>query len=1201
MPGPPPPLLPVKRTYVKFILLNLLTLGIYKQYYYACCIREMNAACAEDGEETPGFWKYFGLSLLTFGIYGIIHQVQLMKRVENAGKRYGVKVMSAGKKMAMQYGGILGVGFLEGILSVLVPLIVLGARIYDPASVLLLTVILMLAGTLPGFILIFISSYHWIHDFNAISRAYNQRVQTGWAPSPARIPAGPIYAAPAPPVSANAAPAPSAPLASAPPQPAKPSAGEKLSQAAVHARQIGFALWEAAKPRLQSFRQAVRQTAAAAWIWIKRHKKPVIAALAALTAVAALCVTGGLVWQARQAKKAALNTAPDSPLVLGEKYLTELDYEQALPQFDEAIRIDPKNPRSYLGKADALLHLDRQPDAAEALAKGAQKTGDPLLTAAETAAGQSAADGYVAISNAYEKLNWGDIALGLLRRVAKELPDEAKIIAALERLEELFGETSRARWEKAYASVLGTLREIVVSRDWDALAAEFSPDVTLNYELDTTSFGYVFHDLNKDCVAELILSCRQQGDDVPTIRAIYVLEKNNPVQLWTDMYRMGGSFQSSGAFLEENYAGSGMRTTQRLLLKNNQLVFDKAIESPMWDMPQEYRYYEGSFDNGIVISEAKYNELQKTEFRGGAEAKFAFFPIEDYRPNAAEEQAYANVLGLYQDIAASGRPGRFESEMQASLGVLEDAACYYAFQDIDSNGVTELLMIKKNNYYDGTTRSSIFGAYTLVGGKPQAMHLRENSTYPECYWASYDGYLDGSGFLYVSGYGSNTSFNFKLRISNHDFVCAASYIAGGWASGDPSYDGDCHNQQEYDSGIKNWPKDNAKAGLTCYPIEDYRPAAEETERNTTAAVTLDPSWVIAPAYTAAHPFSEGLAAVSKSAESSSGGKWGFIDEKGTLVIPMIYGEVGDFSDGLALIAIGEYPNTKYGYIDKTGKTVIPAIYDNARPFSEGLAAVAIGKTELLEYPKMHNTYGKMGYINTQGKTVIPFEYAWNVMAENYDFSEGLAAVSKRMDNLSSYSWSFGYIDKTGKQVIPFEYNEARPFSDGLALVTKAAVSNYGYIDKTGKTVLPFQYQELQTGGDFKNGLAAVENGDGKIGYMDKTGKMAIPFQLTSTSPQAPGYASSFVGGYAYASIIQNDRKVDGFIDKTGKFTSYQSLFGSLPYYSEFLSSEVFGGKITHTDGPLMPLLDIQGAEEDEYFGSSFPVGKYGYIKNPFYH
>ena len=129
--------------------------------------------------------------------------------------------------------------------------------------------------------------------------------------------------------------------------------------------------------------------------------------------------------------------APNPPLVLGEKFLLDLDYEQALLQFDQAIVIDPKNPRGYLGKADALLHLDRLEDAAAALGAGARavpRAQRVSLREAQAEAEKSVVDGYIGLSSAYEKLGWRGIALALLKRVCEEFPEESRLGDALERL-----------------------------------------------------------------------------------------------------------------------------------------------------------------------------------------------------------------------------------------------------------------------------------------------------------------------------------------------------------------------------------------------------------------------------------------------------------------------------------------------------------------------------------------------------------------------------------------------------------------------------------------------------------------------------------------------------------------------------------------------------------------------------------------------
>jgi tetratricopeptide (TPR) repeat protein len=63
-------------------------------------------------------------------------------------------------------------------------------------------------------------------------------------------------------------------------------------------------------------------------------------------------------------------------LDLGEKYLLELNYEQALVQFLRVIEVEPMNPRGYIGAARAYVGLE-QPDSAIAiLRQGLELTED---------------------------------------------------------------------------------------------------------------------------------------------------------------------------------------------------------------------------------------------------------------------------------------------------------------------------------------------------------------------------------------------------------------------------------------------------------------------------------------------------------------------------------------------------------------------------------------------------------------------------------------------------------------------------------------------------------------------------------------------------------------------------------------------------------------------------------------------------------
>ena len=88
-----------------------------------------------------------------------------------------------------------------------------------------------------------------------------------------------------------------------------------------------------------------------------------------------------------------------------------------------------------------------------------------------------------------------------------------------------------------------------------------------------------------------------------------------------------------------------------------------------------------------------------------------------------------------------------------------------------------------------------------------------------------------------------------------------------------------------------------------------------------------------------------------------------------------YDHIDSFSEGLAMVRIGDEETEKYGFIDKEGKEVVKPKYDYAEPFSEGLAMV--------------KKDGKQGFIDKEGKEVVKPKY------DQVDsFSEGLAVVEK---------------------------------------------------------------------------------------------------------------------------------------------------------------------------------------------------------------
>ena len=195
------------------------------------------------------------------------------------------------------------------------------------------------------------------------------------------------------------------------------------------------------------------------------------------------------------------------------------------------------------------------------------------------------------------------------------------------------------------------------------------------------------------------------------------------------------------------------------------------------------------------------------------------------------------------------------------------------------------------------------------------------------------------------------------------------------------------------------------------------------------------------------------------------GKWGYIDDKGRIVIEPAYEVVHCFGEGLAAVRL----NGKYGFIDKTGKVVIPPQFVQTFWFREGLAWVDDGANG--------------GFIDKTGRIVLrapPGTYC-------RDFRCGLAKTMPRPRRHAPDDWEgkVGFIDKTGKRAIAKEYDDGHGFHEGLAGVK--INGKWGCIDKTGAIVIEPRFDEVSS---FFNGRAGVVVHK-KFGFIDKTGKMVV--------------------------------------------------------------------------------------------------------------
>ena len=284
--------------------------------------------------------------------------------------------------------------------------------------------------------------------------------------------------------------------------------------------------------------------------------------------------------------------------------------------------------------------------------------------------------------------------------------------------------------------------------------------------------------------------------------------------------------------------------------------------------------------------------------------------------------------------------------------------------------------------------------------------------------------------------------------------------------------------------------------------------------------------VIEPQFGNVGEFSEGLAPISFDGPGAKNAKIGFIDEKGNVVIEPQFELVWGFSEGVAPFSKGN----KWGFIDRTGNVVIEPRFEMVDNFSEGV----VGVTNDLKG-------GEWSFIDKTGKVVL--EAITNFI--DNEFSEGLLVTK-----VGGKDGKFGYVDTKGNIVIEPRFDVAFSFSEGLALVCIG--NKCGFIDKDGRIVIKptFELLGVLRGSplnSFSEGLARLKV-NGKYGFIDRTGNIAIEPQFDEAEDFSSGYALVRVG----------DKY--GYIDRTGalvfepQFKDAKSIDGDLAKVSKYSST-----------------------------------------------
>ncbi|AKL94644.1 hypothetical protein CACET_c11790 [Clostridium aceticum] len=231
-------------------------------------------------------------------------------------------------------------------------------------------------------------------------------------------------------------------------------------------------------------------------------------------------------------------------------------------------------------------------------------------------------------------------------------------------------------------------------------------------------------------------------------------------------------------------------------------------------------------------------------------------------------------------------------------------------------------------------------------------------------------------------------------------------------------------------------------------------------------VDRDGNVIVSPQYSATGDFKCGKAVVEL--KNSQG--YAIIDLDGKILNTFNYAFVGDLGNGL--LPYKETTDGKFGFIDEKGKVIISPQFDGAQPF-ENCRAVVVNYKDYWPY---------YGLIDTRGNQVIPLKYN-----EVKFIGEGRVAVGIPLSRESSFAGSKCAIaDLNGKFVTDFLYTYITEYKRGYLSVSDGVTTFF--IDKYGRRALELPRVEGEGTLSFIDDLIKV-NIDNRTAYLDLSGEI----------------------------------------------------------------------------------------------------------------
>ena len=252
-------------------------------------------------------------------------------------------------------------------------------------------------------------------------------------------------------------------------------------------------------------------------------------------------------------------------------------------------------------------------------------------------------------------------------------------------------------------------------------------------------------------------------------------------------------------------------------------------------------------------------------------------------------------------------------------------------------------------------------------------------------------------------------------------------------------------------------------------------------------------------------------------------KYGFIDNKGEIIINPKYEFVGEFKCGLAICA----NSIKVGYINKKGEEIIPFVYDEGFDFIDGIAVV--------------DSSNLLGIIDIHNEKILPFEYDEIIRFSNNFFiikkNEVVNIINSHGDNVfnlkfddikvlenflsCSVNGKYGLIDSSMMIKTDFIYDEIKRLKKDKFIIQEKG--KYGIIDINGKELIKAKYNYLGS----SDGEMILFLKNKKYGYLNQQLKVQIKANYKTYNKAIENYF--FKGKYAISRL----KNKYGLLDKMG--------------------------------------------------------------------